>query len=424
MPQQRKARRKVAKRARTRDDYQVAAPAPSLSITLDEIVAWASDLHASTSLCDRDPRWLRLAALSDQHAQDMCVSAKDNVFEKFRQLEDVRLAAQAYAVLRQRYQLGAALVTQRILTEAALGPLFATLDGATVQIILFEVAVTSLVDYSSIAGVSSAFLGHAREISDSGDRFWRPHALKRSRLLRALVEAASPPPNLFRALLSRRDPPPPGESKWYLPNNDDELTMAVLPETQKKLSDFVLAAELWWEGKLVGASTGRLGSTFAVEDLSYCHRIEVGNLFGGGFTDVPSCFAHGTDNSEVPWEKLYLRLILCDATSFATRCIYEGTPSAGFDFSASPILCFPADDEDGAAEIQVFSHLDQDLLEAYWTSLETHADTTAPLEGCLMVQLECLNEDGTPEDVPEDVVRVLSALFLNRAPCLWPGCDL
>ena len=72
----------------------------------------------------------------------------------------------------------------------------------------------------------------------------------------------------------------------------------------------------------------------------------------------------------------------------------------------------------------MFSHLDQDLLEAYWTSLQTHADTTAPLQGCLMVQLECLNEDGTPEDVPEDVVRVLSALFLNRAPCLWPGCDL
>ena len=155
---------------------EAAAPAPSVSITLDEIVAWASDLHASTSLCDRDPRWLRLAALSDQHAQDMCVSAKDNVFEKFRQLEDVRLAARAYAVLRQRCQLGAALVTQRILTEAALGPLFAALDGATVQIILFEVVVTSLVNYSSIAGASSTFLGHAREISDSGDRFWRPHA--------------------------------------------------------------------------------------------------------------------------------------------------------------------------------------------------------------------------------------------------------
>ena len=244
-----------------------------MSITLDEIVAWASDLHASTSLCDRDPRWLRLAALSDQHAQDMCVSAKDNVFEKFRQLEDVRLAARAHAVLKQRCQLGAALVTQRILTEAALGPLFATLDGATVQIILFEVAVTSLVDYSSIAGVSSAFVGHADEISDAGDRFWRPHALKRSRLLRALVEAASPPPNSFRALFTWPDLPPPGESKWYLPNDDDELTMAVLPETQKKLGDFVLAAELWWEGKLVGASTGRLGSTIAVEDLSYCHRI-------------------------------------------------------------------------------------------------------------------------------------------------------
>ena len=240
-------------------------------------------------------------------------------------------------------------------------------------------------------------------------------------------EAASPPPNSFCALFSRRDPPPPGESRWYLPNDDYELTMAVLPETQRKLGDFVLAAELWWEGRLVGASTGRLGSTFAVEDLSYCHRIEVGNLFGGGFTDVPSCFAHGTDTLDeaVPWEKLFLRLILCDATSFATRCIYEGTVNAGFEFSTSPILWFPdVGDGDGAAEIQVFSHLDQDLLEAYWTSMQTHADTTAPLQGCLMVQLECLNEDGTPEDVPEDVVRVLSALFLNRAPCLWPGCDL
>ena len=371
--------------AKSRQEGAHPRPRCLRSITLDEIVAWASDLHASTSLCDRDPRWLRLAALSDQHAQDMCVSAKDNVFEKFRQLEDVRLAAQAYAVLRQRCQLGAALVTQRILTEAALGPLFATLDGATVQIILFEVAVTSLVDYSSIAGVSSAFLGHTDEISDSGDRFWRPHALKRSRLLRALVEAASPPPNSFRALFSRPDPPPPGESKWYLPNNDDELTMAVLPETQKKLSDFVLAAELWWEGKLVGASTGRLGSTFAVEDLSYCHRIEVGNLFGGGFTDVPSCFAHGTDTLDeaVPWEKLFLRLILCDATSFATRCIYEGTLIVNYDglsFRASPVLCFPAaDDEDGAADIEVYSYLDQvDLLDA---AIDTHDDTTAPRRG-------------------------------------------
>ena len=91
-------------------------------------------------------------------------------------VEDFRLMARAVAIISQRCQLGAALVTQRILTEAALGPLFAALDGATVQIILFEVVVTSLVNYSSIAGASSTFLGHAREISDSGDRFWRPHA--------------------------------------------------------------------------------------------------------------------------------------------------------------------------------------------------------------------------------------------------------
>ena len=407
---------------------ELASPAPSVSITLDELVAWASDLHASTSLCDRDPRWLQLAALSDQHAWDMCVSAiHTRCTHPTCAGEDFRLMGRVFDVLKQRCKLGAALVTQRILTEAALGPLFATLDGATVQIILSEVAVTSLVDYSSIAGVSSAFLGHTDEISDSGDRFWRPHALKRSRLLRALVEAASPPPNSFRALFSRPDPPPPGESKWYLPNNDDELTMAVLPETQKKLSDFVLAAELWWEGKLVGASTGRLGSTFAVENPTYCHRIEVGNLFGGGFTDVPWCLAHGTDTLDeaVPWEKLFLRLILCDATSFATRCIYEGTLIVNYDglsFRASPVLCFPAaDDEDGAADIEVYSYLDQvDLLDA---SIDTHDDTTAPLQVCLTVQFECMDDDGTPEDVPDDV-RVLSALFLNRAPCLWPGCDL
>ena len=150
-----------------------------MSITLDEIVAWASDLHASTSLCDRDPRWLRLAALSDQHARDMCVSAFAScsaLSPHVERVEDFRLMARAVAIISQRCQLGAALVTQRILTEAALGPLFAALDGATVQIILFEVAVTSLVNYSSIAGASSTFLGHAREISDSGDRFWRPHA--------------------------------------------------------------------------------------------------------------------------------------------------------------------------------------------------------------------------------------------------------
>ena len=199
--------------------------------------------------------------------------------------------------------------------------------------------------------------------------------------------------------------------------------MAVLPETQRKLGDFVLAAELWWEGKLVGASTGRLGSTIAVEDLSYCHRIEVSNLFGGGFKDVPGCFAHGEDGSMVLGSPspMFLRLMLCDATSFATRCIYEGTVNAGFEFSASPILWFPdVGDGDGAAEIQVFSHLDQVLLEAYWTSLQTHADTTAPLQGCLTVQIECMDAAGTPEDVP-DVVRVLSALFLNRAPYLCPG---
>ena len=198
-------------------------------------------------------------------------------------------------------------------------------------------------------------------------------------------EAASPPPNSFCALFSRRDPPPPGESRWYLPNDDYELTMAVLPETQRKLGDFVLAAELWWEGRLVGASTGRLGSTFAVEDLSYCHRIEVGNLFGGRFTDVPSCFAHGTDTLDeaVPWEKLFLRLILCDATSFATQCIYEGTLIPNYDgltFRASPILCFPAaGDDDGAADIEVYSYLDQvDLLDA---AIDTHDDTTAPRRG-------------------------------------------
>ena len=399
---------------------EVAAPAPSVCITLDEIVAWASDLHASTSLCDRDPRWLRLAALPDQHAWDMCVSASHiRCTHPTCAGEDFRLMGRAFDVLKQRCKLGAALVTQRILTEAALGPLFATLDGATVQIILFEVAVTSLVDYSSIAGVSSAFVGHADEISDAGDRFWRPHALKRSRLLRALVEAASPPPNSFRALFTWPDLPPPGESKWYLPNDDDELTMAVLPETQKKLGDFVLAAELWWEGKLVGASTGRLGSTIAVEDLSYCHRIEVSNLFGGGFKNVPGCFAHGEDGSMVLGSPspMFLRLMLCDATSFATRCIYEGVMDDGFTFKAFPILCFPADDEDRAAEIEVFSFLDQDLLDAYWIS---HDDTTAPLQGCLTVQIECLDATGAPEDVP-DVVRVLSALFLNRAPYLCPG---
>ena len=156
---------------------EVAAPASSVSITLDELVAWASDLHASTSLCDRDPRWLRLAALPYQHAWDMCVSASHiRCTHPTCAGEDFRLMGRAFDVLKQRCKLGAALVTQRILTEAALGPLFAALDGATVQIILFEVVVTSLVNYSSIAGASSTFLGHAREISDSGDRFWRPHA--------------------------------------------------------------------------------------------------------------------------------------------------------------------------------------------------------------------------------------------------------
>ena len=156
---------------------EAEALASSVYITLDETVAWAADLHASTSLCDRDPRWLRLAALPDQHAQDMCVSAVHiRCTRPTCAGEEFRLMGRALAVLKQRCPLGAALVTQRILTEAALGPLFAALDGATVQIILFEVVVTSLVNYSSIAGASSTFLGHAREISDSGDRFWRPHA--------------------------------------------------------------------------------------------------------------------------------------------------------------------------------------------------------------------------------------------------------
>ena len=130
-----------------------------------------------------------------------------------------------------------------------------------------------------------------------------------------------------------------------------DVRVAALPPTRCALSDFLISVEFWWDGKLFGATCGEPGSPNCpfrqVSRLYNAHwtngahwnnhsplaecGLELGNIFGPEYPDAPFCVAaHGTDQDKLERKKCFLRIFVCNRTSYSTQLIYEG----GLDFSA------------------------------------------------------------------------------------------
>jgi len=232
-------------------------------------------------------------------------------------------------ILQQRVHLGAALLQQRFSTDAALGS-FSVLSPDDLQLIVC-LAGERPEDLAAIARTSSSFRAHARTGAAMNDQAWAAQTAS-LRLLTSVTQLVPPPPGSLCELYLRhnqfaRPPPPelyPGgtivDCKGGTRCNED-----LYYTTQYDLSDFLMFVEFWWDGKLFGATCGELGRSLPVrQKMGRILEVDIGNVFGPEYRDVPFCFAHDTDRSNLDWETCFLRIFVCDKTSYTTRLIYVG----------------------------------------------------------------------------------------------------
>ena len=153
------------------------------------------------------------------------------------------------------------------------------------------------------------------------DQAWAAQAAG-LRLLTSLTQVAPPPPGSLCDLYQRFKPfdqPPPIAQRAGLIKADALLLRRCAP------SDFLISVEFWWDGKLFGATCGELGRSLPVrQKMGRILEVDIGNVFGPEYRDVPFCFAHDTDRSNLDWETCFLRIFVCDKTSYTTRLIYVG----------------------------------------------------------------------------------------------------
>ena len=232
-------------------------------------------------------------------------------------------------ILEQRVHLGAALLQQRFSTDAALGS-FSVLSPDDLQLIVC-LAGERPEDLAAIARTSSSFRAHARTGAAMNDQAWAAQTAS-LRLLTSVTQLVPPPPGSLCELYLRHKqferPPPP---EFYLGGTIDDCKGGtrcnedLYYTTQNDLSDFLMFIEFWWDGKLFGATCGELGRSLPVrQKMGRILEVDIGNVFGPEYRDVPFCFAHDTDRSNLDEETCFLRIFVCDRTSYTTRLIYVG----------------------------------------------------------------------------------------------------
>ena len=317
----------------------MAASYTALAATIHRLLSWAADAHAKIELIDKHACWIDVIALTDADAARMLQIAQSQASrladdaDTTRMLQTLQRMAR---VLQQRLHLGAALLQQRFLTHAALGS-FSVLSTDDLQLIVRLASVRGR-DRAAIARASSSFCAHARSAAVMNDQAWAAQAAS-LRLLTSLKRLVPLPPGSLCELYLRlkqfeRPPPPefyPGEViadfKGVRMGGCHEFRVVQKDQsTQYDLSDFLIFVEFWWDGKLFGATCGELGRNLPVrQKMGRIIEADIGNVFGGPeYRDVPFCFAHDTDRSNLDWETCFLRIFVCDKTSYTTRLIYVG----------------------------------------------------------------------------------------------------
>ncbi len=300
-----------------------------MAISYTALAAWAADAHAKIELIDKHACWTDVIALTD--ADVVCLTREVGTNERALQLYPsstmLHTLQRMARVLQQRVHLGAALLQQRFSTHAALGS-FSVLSTDDLQLIV-RLAGERSENMSAIARTSSSFRAHARSAAVMNDQAWAAQAAS-LRLLTSLKRLVPLPPGslceLYLRLKQFERPPPP---EFYPGEVIVDFKGSIcfdLQSTQYDLSDFLIFVEFWWDGKLFGATCGELGRSFPVrQKMGNIIEVDVGNVFGGPeYRDVPFCFAHDTDRSNLDWEACFLRIFVCDTTSYTTRLIYVG----------------------------------------------------------------------------------------------------
>eukprot|EP00964_Phaeocystis_antarctica_P043788 scaffold25122_cov66-Phaeocystis_antarctica.AAC.5 len=228
----------------------------SMAISYTALAAWAADANAKIELIDRDECWIDVIVLTDADAAHMLQKVQSEASGLIYDTGNKRMLERLQRmtrVLQHRTQLGAALVQQRLSTDAALGSL-SVLTYDTRQLIV-RLAGERAKDLAAIARTSSSFRVHASTAAVAKDQAWAAQAAG-LRLLTSLTQVAPPPPGSLCDLYQRFKPfdqPPPIAQRVGLIKADALLLRRCAP------SDFLISVEFWWDGKLFGATCGELG---------------------------------------------------------------------------------------------------------------------------------------------------------------------
>ena len=224
-----------------------------MAISYTALAAWAADANAKIELIDRDECWIDVIALTDADAARMLQQVQSEASGLIYDTGNKRMLERLQRmtrVLQHRTQLGAALVQQRLSTDAALGSL-SVLTYDTRQLIV-RLAGERAKDLAAIARTSSSCRVHASTAAVAKDQAWAAQAAG-LRLLTSLTQVAPPPPGSLCDLYQRFKPfdqPPPIAQRVGLIKADALLLRRCAP------SDFLISVEFWWDGKLFGATCG------------------------------------------------------------------------------------------------------------------------------------------------------------------------
>ena len=302
-----------------------------MAISYTALAAWAADARAKVELVDKDACWIDVIALTDADAVCLMrdVRADTRSLLLYPRSAMLQTLQRMTRILQQRVHLGAALLQQRFSTDAALGS-FSVLSPDDLQLIVC-LAGERPEDLAAIARTSSSFRAHARTGAAMNDQAWAAQTAS-LRLLTSVTQLVPPPPGSLCELYLRHKqferPPPP---EFYLGGTIDDCKGGtrcnedLYYTTQNDLSDFLMFVEFWWDGKLFGATCGELGRSLPVrQKMGRILEVDIGNVFGPEYREVPFCFAHDTDRSNLDWETCFLRIFVCDRTSYTTRLVYVG----------------------------------------------------------------------------------------------------
>ena len=306
----------------------------SMATSYTVLAAWAADAHAKIELIDKDACWTHVIALTDADAvclmryvrtHRLMLQASGSGLDDYADARMLQMLQRMERILQQRVHLGAALVQQRFSTDAALG-CFSVLTHDE-RLLVVRLAGERATDLAAIARTSSSFRAHVRTAAVANDQAWAAQAAS-LRLLTSLNQLNPLPPGSLCELYlryKRFERPPPPEAYPGGAIVDCKAGGNALLSTQYDLSDFLIFVEFWWDGKLFGATCCELGRNTPVRQMTgNILEVDIGNVFGPEYREVPFCFAHDTDRSNLDWETCFLRIFVCDRTSYTTRLVYVG----------------------------------------------------------------------------------------------------